>query len=506
MSWHKKKYRHKLVAMGDSVAQGFKNGGVYRTDLSFPAILARCFQSGSRFDTPSFSGQGGIPINLEVLIRGLSEEFGESITLNEYFPVARHLYTTLRRIKNHWENENNHLHRNRDFPYHNQAVWGFAANDCWLMTENKCRDFLLQNKPRYSVFSVLPDHAMYITGRLVLNPGFVPEFKNNSQIDNIDWLHSNGGIENLILCTGHNNIVGALSDLKITYTEPGFMNRHHYERAFTVYRPEHFEEELRHLFDQVRILDIPNVFIPTYPYLTIPPVTRGVNADSSGTHSGYFDYYTRFWIWDDDFDPEKHPHLTKDDAIRLDQLVDRYNAIIQELADEYDFHVVPVHKHVSAVARRRLGVDAVRPYPPRFIEALKRNDATSHLVTEEGKVKLSTDYLRVDEKTRKVTQGGIFSLDGLHPTTIGYGLIANIYHMRMKEAGVNFEKEIDWDFVIENETLVSDPPYLLAELRLLLRFLSLGRQERFTKLGQNILQQLLELFSRRHTSEEIKES
>jgi hypothetical protein len=185
--------------------------------------------------------------------------------------------------------------------------------------------------------------------------------------------------------------------------------------------------------------------------------------------------------------------------------VDQYNSIISNLDAEYDFHVVPVHKYVSAVARRRLGVDAVRPYPPDFIEALKRNEATSHLVTPDGKVKLSTDYLRVDEDSGKVIQGGIFSLDGLHPSTIGYGLIANIYMMAMKETGVRFEKPMDWNFIIQNETIVSNPPYLLTQLRLVLRFFSMGRQERFTRLGQNILQQLLDAFSRRKAEEEIKE-
>ncbi|MEX1062850.1 MAG: hypothetical protein WEC12_04550 [Balneolaceae bacterium] len=497
MRFNKKVYSHRLTAMGDSMAQGFKNGGIYRTDLSFPSLLASALGTHTRFDTPSFSGQGGLPLNLEVLVRGLSEQYGTSISWNEYLPVARYLYATLRRIKGHWENEYNHLRRPpEDFPYQNQAVWGFAANDCWLMTEKKCREYIRQNKPRYSVFSVLPDHAMYTTGGLVLNRGFNPVLENNSQVDNLVRLHAEGGVENLVLCTGHNNIVGALTALKISYTQPGFMSKHHYERDFTVYRPEHFEEEMRHLYDQIAIIGIPNVFVPTYPYLTIPPVTRGVNAGRRSAHTGYFDYYTRFWIWDEDFDPDRHPHLTKAEAIELDQLVDRYNEIIRNLAGEYGFHVVPVHKYVNAVARRRKGIDAVKPYPDDFIQALKRNTATAHLVTADGRVNLSTDYLRVDEKTQKVVRGGIFSLDGLHPSTIGYGLMANIYRMSMIKAGVRFEHPVDWDFVIEQETLISDPPPLLAELRLLLRFLSMDRQERFTRLGQNILQQLLDTFSR----------
>lgn len=490
-------YRHKLVAIGDSLAQGFKNGCIHRTDLSFPALISRCFSPGTRFDTPSFSAQGGIPINLETLIRGLSEKFGESLSWSDALPAAHYLYTTLRRIKIYWENERNHRNRFRKLPYHNQAVWGYAANDSWLMTERKCREFLVRNRPRYSVFSVLPDHSMYITSRLVLNPGFTPEFENNSQIDNVRHLHEEGGIENLIACTAHNNIIGSLSALRVTWSEPGFMERHHYERPFTVYRPEHLREELKHLYRQIAAIGIPNVFVPTIPYLTILPVVRGVNEDRSRPHTGYFDYYTRFWIWDDDFDPERNPHLTKEEAMELDRTVDEYNGIIRELCGEFGFHVVPIHRYVNAVARRRLGVDALRPFPPDFIRALRSHPSTSHLVTADGKVRLSTDYLRVDEEDRKVIKGGVFSLDGLHPTTIGYGLMAHIYMMTMEKAGVKFERTLDWNHIIENEPLVTDPPYLLSELRLMLRLLSMDRQERFTRLGQNILHQLLDLFSRR---------
>lgn len=498
MRWKNKNHKYKLAVIGDSMGQGFQNGGIYRTDLSFPALLSRGFETGNSFDVPSFSAQGGIPLNLEVLVRGLSDEFGNSISWKKYVPAGLHLYRTLKRIKNYWEGQTRDLQVPRTEPWHNQSVWGFAANDAWIMTEKVCRQFIIENKPRYTVFDVLPDKAMYITGRMVLNPSFESKFEDHNQIENIHRLHEQGGIENLIVCLGHNNFVGALSALDIIYSRAEDLEASNFDRNYTVYRPEHFEMEMRRLFERIARLDIPRVFVPTYPYITIPPVTRGVSEDKKKGHDGYFDYYTRFWIWDDDFNPDKHPYLDKNQAIELDQLVDQYNNIIRSLAAEFGFIVAPVHRYVNAVARRRLGVDAVRPYPPEFVKALQQNPMTSHLVTEDGKVKISSDYIRVDEKTQKVMQGGIFSLDGLHPTTIGYGLIANIYRMSMEQAGVQFQKEIDWNFIIDNDTLISDPPYLLTELRELLRFLSLGRQERFVKFGQSLLQRLLETFTRQN--------
>lgn len=500
---NRKKYKHRLAALGDSMTMGFKNGGIYRTDLNFPQVIANCFDTPASFEQPSFSGQAGIPINMEMLIRGLQEDVGSELSWDKYLSAASHIYRTLRRIKNYWEGNVINLCKNRDEPWHNQSVWGFAANDSWLMTEKKCREFLKENEPRYTVFSVLPDHAMYITGRMVLNPSFESKYEEYSLIDNIRWLDENGGIENLILCMGHNNIVGAVTNLELVYSEESDLHAFYNDRNCTVYRPEHFRDEMSRLYGQVAKMGIKRVFVPTIPYLTIPPAIRGVNLDTEKADSSYFDFYTRFWIWDEDFDPERHPFLSRNDAIELDQVVDQYNTTIRELAEEYGFYVVPVHKHVSSVARRRRGDEDIRVFPPDFVKALKNNPDTAYLVGGDHDIRLSTDYLRLNEETGLIDRGGIFSLDGLHPTTIGYGLIANIYRSCMANAGVSFEKEIDWDFIIENETLVTNPPVLLKDLRLLLRFLALGRQERFTMFSKNILQQLMEMFSFRSKEPEV---
>src|SRR5690554_8045784 len=74
-----KEARHKLVVVGDSLSQGFNNGGIYRTDINFPSFIRSCMQSESVFEQPRFSAQAGIPLNLEILVRGLSEEFGDDI-------------------------------------------------------------------------------------------------------------------------------------------------------------------------------------------------------------------------------------------------------------------------------------------------------------------------------------------------------------------------------------------------------------------------------------------
>ena len=115
---------------------------------------------------------------------------------------------------------------------------------------------------------------------------------------------------------------------------------------------------------------------------------------------------------------------------------------------------------------------------------------------QDGEVNLTTDYIRLD-KNGKLYKGGIFSLDGIHPTTIGYGLIAHLYKQTMESHGIHFDKPLDWDHIIESDTLVTDPPYLLTELRNFLRFLSLDRQQQLSVVGNGLLNQLMDIFSYR---------
>lgn len=498
--------KHKLVVLGDSIGQGFQNGGIYRTDLNFPSFLAQCFEPEPEFEQPVFTAQGGIPLNLEVLTRGLSDQYGDALEWTEYIPAAAHLYTTLRRIKNYWEDRYKSVAvSEQDTPFHNQSVWGFATNDAWMVTDAKSQDHIENYPETYSIFDILPDHAMYTTASLVLNPSRDKSFRHKSLFDNVQFLQENGGIENLLVTMGHNNIIGAVTDLRFTFSEQSDMEALPPERDYTVYRPEHFEQEYRKLAEKVSSLGAERVFVPTIPYVTIPPVSRGVNDDKSRPAQGYFDYYTRFWIWDSDFDPDKHAHLTKEEAIKLDKTVDEYNKSIREIGDEYGWAVVPVNTYLSGIARRRQTGKLHIPYPERFAEAIQRNPATEHLLEDPKDPVLSTEYLRVHRDTGKVYKGGIFSLDGIHPTTIGYGLMAHLYYQTMQDHGVQFQKSLDWDHIIASDTLVTDPPYMLHSLRQLLKVLSMDGSKRLSILGNGILHQLMELLSSRRNRVDTSE-
>lgn len=69
-------------------------------------------------------------------------------------------------------------------------------------------------------------------------------------------------------------------------------------------------------------------------------------------------------------------------------------------------------------------------------------------------------------------QGGLFSLDGIHPTTIGYGILAQELIKVMELAGVKFldgqrnirssPVEIDFARLLKEDSLIDKPPTTVA--------------------------------------------
>src|SRR5699024_2415345 len=106
-----------------------------------------------------------------------------------------------------------------------------------------------------------------------------------------------------------------------------------------------------------------------------------------------------------DFNPEQHPHLTKEQAIKLDQHVDEYNKIIRTVSKKYGWINVPLNKYLSGFARRRLGGKPKINLPQGFIDVLNNKPMTSHLLANPENPTLSTDYIRIDSESKKVVKG-----------------------------------------------------------------------------------------------------
>ncbi len=67
----------KLVAIGDSLTQGFQSLAIQKTNLSYPALIAECLGLPiPDFRVPDFMGKGGLPFNIEWLSRELEIKYG----------------------------------------------------------------------------------------------------------------------------------------------------------------------------------------------------------------------------------------------------------------------------------------------------------------------------------------------------------------------------------------------------------------------------------------------
>src|SRR5689334_15865852 len=64
---------HRLVVLGDSLSHGFQSAAIFNTDISWPAIVAYELGWLDQFRYPVYGGPGGLPLNLELLLRRLEE-------------------------------------------------------------------------------------------------------------------------------------------------------------------------------------------------------------------------------------------------------------------------------------------------------------------------------------------------------------------------------------------------------------------------------------------------
>jgi lysophospholipase L1-like esterase len=473
--------KHRLVAIGDSLTQGFLNGAVDRAEWSFPAQVARALGERDRFRSPLFGGPGGIPLNLEWILRRLGDRFGDRIGLIEVPAAILAVRRLLDEIEAYWERGPGSQPVPNATLHHNLAVWGYEIADALDLDANFCN---AEIPPPRNHWLAVPERALYRSARRVLNPSDRPEYGDLSALDVARRLARDGGVENLIVMLGANHALGAMTRLEIRYSTEEDLHLPPHRRQANLFRTEHFRTLYDRLLSAIDDVGAERVFLGTVPHVTIPPVARGVGIRSNG----YYEYYTRPWIWDTDFDPARHAALSGADARTIDAHVDDYNAIIREAAaGRPNRHVIDVGDLLDQLAfRRRKGQVGFR-FPEGLIAALRRHPTLSYLVDDDDCVSLDTRFMRTRtfEGTTRLVQGGLFSLDGMHPTITGAGIVAAGVLRKIHETGAAIEHDdVDWDAILAADTLLNDPLPLLGDLHALLTFLD----------RRGLLSALLQLF------------
>ncbi|HYE63661.1 MAG TPA: hypothetical protein VD997_16845 [Phycisphaerales bacterium] len=499
-----------LVAVGDSLTQGFQSGAISRADWSYPAMMARALGLSvggpeADFRVPDFSGEGGLPVNLERLFRRLGESYGTHINIGEYTAALGTIGRMLGGVEDYWERGAGAGESATGPLHHNLAVWGFELGDCDTLTEALCRRSMPPARDQLWVQNQIPEMAMYRTARRVLNPMLAFRYEELTQLGAVERLiDEQGPVGTLLLALGSNNVLGTCTSLEVRWSQSADFRKLAHQRTCNIWEVEHFKVLLERVAARItgmqRAGGIGQVIIGTVPHVTIAPVARGISpyarSEFGKAHRvpervrGYYEYYTHFWVWDDDFceDPHAYPHLTREDAETIDRTIDGYNTLIRETAARHGWGIVDFCRVLDGLAfRRNDGVPSYR-FPEAMVGALRRNPKTAWRVFADDvdgrqRVLLDTRYINVksampDEpdfrKMQEKHRGGLFSLDGIHPTTVCYGIMAHEALLTMRSLGVPGADpaRLDWDAIIANDTLLMDLPKVVENLQNILGFLA----------------------------------
>jgi hypothetical protein len=475
--------RHRLVTIGDSLTQGALSAAVHRTDLSWPAIAAYELGLGPedfRFPTYEWpTGPGGLPLDLERFVRAFEKRFGDRLDFWEV--VAAGLWTRdyLDRVEDYWERGRGAATPQAGAPFHNTAVYGWDVLDPQVLTASIVAS-RLERPTRDQVLSQLVENFQDRIAWPVLHRAR-EESRDRTVLEATGDLSTDGGgVETLVVMLGSNNALGSVVYLDAVWTPEGYERmppdeRLAAKRGCTVFRPSAFAADWELLVRRLRGIEAQHVLVGTVPAVTIAPIARGVYSKIR-PQSRYFPYYTRPWITDEDFQSERDPHLTGDEARAIDSAIDAYNeTIIESVAaarrDGLDWYLLDLGSLLDRLAIRRY-IESPWARPPWWTpyelpEQLRALEPVPN-----------TRFFRAGREGR--TDGGLFSLDGVHPTTIGYGVLAQEVLRVMELAGVTFlgrdgkpreSAVVDFDRILAADTLLRDPPAAVSETLSLLGWL-----------------------------------
>jgi hypothetical protein len=460
------------------------SAAVYRTDLSWPAIVAyELGLSADEFRFPLYewpSGPGGLPLDLERLARAFEQRYGDRLDFWEIVSAGLWIRDYMDRIEDYWERGPGSATPPSGTTFDNMAVYGWDLLDPQLPTATIVADRIKQPTTD-DLFSQIVEHNQDRAAWPVLQAARKGNRPRTVLEAVADMSKSPAGVETLVVVLGSNNALGSVVKLRPAWTPADYASLPPEQRLvakqdFNVWRPSAFDADWRLLVESLRKVDADHVLVATIPSVTIAPIARGTDTKIR-PDSRYFPYYTRPWITDDDFDPSRDPHITSDEARAIDSAIDAYNETIigsVEAArhDGLDWYLFDRGSVLDRLATRRyINSPWARPawwtpypLPPQL---LALNPVPN------------TRFFRSGPEGR--SDGGLFSLDGVHPTTSAYGILAQEVIKVMELAGVTFlgrdgqpRQEpvvVDFDRLLLSDTLINNPPASVSNTLSLLGWL-----------------------------------
>lgn len=481
---------HRLVALGDSLTHGFQSFAIYNTDRSYPKLIAESLGlSDDEFRVPSYRPASGAPdymgpaLNLEYMARAAGEGDCTEKSLLEQMEIGVKALKNAVDIRIHWDDRARIEELNIDpLPadgdiVHNLSVAGFDVGD--LMARTADTDIAtLHQWAEFTDLGLVATNSRALISLPVLKTARRMG-KSLTPVQAAQALGAEGGIENLIVFIGANNALGTVISMDVRPSGPGYDSLAA-KGQYNLWLPEHFKIEFTKLVGEIKKMGAEHVFIGTVPHVTAAPLAHGVRGRMP-ENPEFFRYYTYPWIPEEHFDPDRDARLLGEEARLIDGYIDSYNDTIRAFADQASpkWHVVDICKRMDSVAyqrywapdedeelspklpdvRRKKGISDHDEYVEELPEELRNLTARGALTPSEGDpVRPPDSRFFSSDKTGRL-QGGLVALDGVHPTTIGYGVIAQEFLDALIAAGVQpLKSKIDFADLIKRDSLITNPP------------------------------------------------
>ena len=199
---------HPLATVGDSLTHGMISGAVYKTNLSWPALVARSLALPT-FAVPSYDGPlGGLPFNIEGLLRELQNRYGTQLNPLEALTLPVVLQRLADENEDWWERGPGSKPPRMDVRYDNVGVYGWDVRDCLSYTSGRAAARIAGSPAHDDLLGAIPSNDNDIAARSVLAPFGVAA----TQIEAAARHGLDGGIGTLVVALGSNNALRTVVD------------------------------------------------------------------------------------------------------------------------------------------------------------------------------------------------------------------------------------------------------------------------------------------------------
>ena len=475
----------RIFTIGDSISQGFRSGGTAFSEHAYSTYIAQALQETSyrRLQWPGIK----LKIDLEGMVKMLENKFGNDISALEWLPILGAISEFQDRSEDYYERGEGAMGRPAPNYAHdftdNCAVEGMRVADAWEVTPRLCLKKVSadQDSAKDNFGIAMASSPFYRAAYKVLNPQSSDKYLDYSAIKWLKQIAATEGVENAIVFLGANNALGTIFKLQL---EPGDLTPGESktfgsrttagkeEDRYTLWHPLAFEHDYRLLVSKIIEAMQENkkadwkIYLGTVPLVTIAAMIEGfgeerlvddprVPAGTAQKRFRYYQYYKYYGV-NESTALQTGKVMKFRDALFIDKVIINFNKSIEKIAREMNgqigrkaFVVVDISNVLADMAWKRNSGMPSYQYPEELRWLFPPINTKFYDVNSNG----------------DIVDGGIFSLDGIHPTVIGQGIIASEFLKSMIANGsAPSEAALNWAAIIKDDKLRQEPLKIINSL------------------------------------------